>query len=346
MIDVNKTNELYKTLSNDLKITRFKNESDEIFNYRLVYTALGKWVMTLFSDRDFEESEFEQVTKTHVTITAMDVLDSFKKIDPSLLKYFPDDKKFINLIENIYLKLGYINSGLYTFKKQKKMARISIVNKCLVIDDEDKNRKMRGLGFWGDASNTNVTLDDYLLVNENAHDYTKKLILQLRFIEFNSIYGKNEIYNVERNRWEFYSEKLLDKYDFLVVKLDDGFDYKIIKKVDKQILGASVPTLYSKKSNDFNFIHEIWRIILGVCSIDNKKAKCFLRIYKDCIKIKFVGFILPSQEEAIFKCMCWPLNSCLNSSELITDISMKSAIIDLLSRLSIDIVEEEISDGE
>ncbi len=346
MIDANKINELYKTVSSDLKITRFNNESEESFRCRLVYSALGKWILTLFSDRDFEESELEQVSKTHVTITAINVIDSYKKLDPLLLNYFYDDKKLINLIENIYLKTGYVNSGYYSFKKQNKMARVAIGKKCLVIDDVAKNRKMRGLGFWGNSSNTNVSLDDFLLVDENAHDYANKLISQLKFIKFDAIYGKNEIYNIERNRWEFYSNKLLDKYAYLIVKIDDGLDYKILKKVGNDIYGASIPTLYTNQSNDFNFFHEVWRFILGICSLDGQKAKCYFKKYNDYIKIRFGGFILPLQEEAILKCMCWPLNDCLNSSEFITDISMESAIIDLLNRLSIDIVVEEFSDGK
>ena len=346
MIDANKINELYKTISNDLNITRFNNESEESFRCRLVYSGIGKWILTLFSDRDFEESEFEQVSKTHVTITAMNVIDSYEKIDPSLSNYFTDHKKLINLIENIYLKMGYVNSGFYSFKKQNRMARVAIGKKCLVIDDDGKKRKMRGLGFWGDNSNTNVSLSDYLLSNESAHDYTKKLISQLKFIKFDAIYGKNEIYNIERNRWEFYSEKLLDKYAYLIVKIDNGLDYKILKKMGNDIYGASIPVLYTNQSNDFNFFHEVWRFILGICSIDGLKAKCYFKKYNDYIKIRFGGFILPSQEEAILKCMCWPLNDCLNSSEFITDISMESAIINLLNRLSIDIVVEELSDGK
>lgn len=346
MIDTNRINELYMTISNDLRITRFNNESEESFRCRLVYSALGKWILTLFSDRDFEDSEFEQVSKTHVTITAMDVINSYKKIDPSLSDYFCDDKKLVNLIENIYLKTGYVNSGYYTFKKPNKMARIAIGKKCLVIDDNTQKRKIRGLGFYGKASNTNVSLNDYLLVNENAQDYTSKLISQLKFSKFDGIYGKNEIYNIERNRWESYPNNLLDNFTYSIIKIDNGLDYKILKKVDNERYGASIPSLYTNQSDDLNFLHEVWRLILGVCSLDGHKAKCFLKKYNDCIKIKFGGFILPFQEEAILKCMSWPLNDCLNSNEFITDISMESAIIDLLCRLSIDIVEEEFSDGK
>ncbi|CCV65552.1 hypothetical protein BN85305310 [Paracholeplasma brassicae] len=332
---------LYKTISDDLRISKYEKEDDLSYKNRLVYSAIGRWVMSLFSDRDFEEDDTSKVSKSHVTITAMDVLLSYKKVDAGLEQYFTDDRALINMIEETYQRVGYVNSGAYSFKKQSKTARVAISNKCLFIDI-DSNVRIRGLGLWGKCSESDTSLSDYLLVNEEAHIYTERLITLLQYNAFEDNVGKIEIYNTNKNKWEYYSSRIAYKAMYSIVRVDDGLDYKIIKHSNDIIYAASLPTLYTKQSTEFTFKHEVWRIILGICSINSRKARCNIRIVNnEAVIIKFNGFILPALEESILKCMAWPLNNCLNIFEYITDISMLKSIIVLLSRLSIEIVVEE-----
>jgi len=108
MIKAQDLEKLYATIANDLKIENFGNEPIINFHNRIIYSAIGKWVMQLFADRDFEEVDINQVSKSHVTISALDVLSSYKKIDDTLAYFFTDDKKFINDIEDIYVNINSI----------------------------------------------------------------------------------------------------------------------------------------------------------------------------------------------------------------------------------------------
>lgn len=340
MISQYKIKELYKTLSQDLAITQFNGETEYSFKCRLVYSALAKWILTLFSDRDFETDDNGQISKSHVTITAMNVLNSYKKIEPGLEDYFVDDKGLVNLIEDVYVRMGYINSGTYTFKTPNKVGKIRISNKCLAIDSESKIKKTRGLGLWAKPSDADMPIDGFISIKEEAEKYASLMISQLAFSAFDSEHGKLEIYNIEKNRWEPYSLKLAGRFNYSIVKVDDGLDYTVIKQIKEEIYGASLPIIYTKKSDDFYFNHEVWRILLGICSLNGAKARCYLTEKGDYLKIKFGGFILPSLEDSILRCMSWPLNNCLNISEFITDISMRDSIIELLSRFSLEIVKE------
>ena len=40
-------NDLLKTMSSDMNILRFNNETDESFTYRLCYSALGQWCLNV-----------------------------------------------------------------------------------------------------------------------------------------------------------------------------------------------------------------------------------------------------------------------------------------------------------
>lgn len=111
--------QLYDSIASDLKITRFRQETDIAFHNRLIYSAMGKWVLQLFNDRDFESDgdiigfDEEQVSKTHVLFATLEVLDMFKTLDSLLQTYFSDSSKFIKLVERTYVSLGYICSGHY-----------------------------------------------------------------------------------------------------------------------------------------------------------------------------------------------------------------------------------------
>ena len=87
-----KINDLYHTIAEDLKIYQFENESFENFQNRLIYSTLGMWILTLFSDRDFENDDLKQISKVHVTLEAQNILNSYQKIAPSIKNYFNDNQ--------------------------------------------------------------------------------------------------------------------------------------------------------------------------------------------------------------------------------------------------------------
>lgn len=347
MINKKKIDELFNTISSDLSIFKFADESEISFKNRLTYSAISKWILELFSDRDIEKEayeknsndDYEKISKSHVTISALNILNSYKKIVTELNDYFINDNKFINCIEDIYIRLGYVKSGMFSFKLQDRTGKIAIGDESLIIDANSKVNKVRGLGLWGKHSNLDIPLANYLLINTNADDYALNMISQLKYNIFEYEHGRCDIYDNQLHMWIEYSPNLARKFKYSVVKIDDGLDYKILKCIDDEIYAGSLPEIYTKGKNDFYFYHDIWRIILGICSLNGCKAMCQLMIKEDYIKVKFQGFILPLFEDALLRCIAWPLKNCLNVSEFITDISMKKTLIELLSKFCVDIVE-------
>ena len=342
MINYYALERMYKTIAEDLKIENFGNEPINDFHNRIIYSAIGRWIMQLFADRDFEDEDLNQVSKSHVTISALDVLASYKKVDTELLAYFVDDKKLINDIEDIYVALGYINSGNYAFKYPIYKNRVSFCKKTLVIDLDSNAKKMRGLGLWGKYDESiDMPIDRFLLNNSDSLTVFKNLSAKLSYSDFNSNLGKIEVYNVDKNRWDYFSEKTTSTYEYYILKIDDGLDYQLLRRIDGNYYSASIPVIYTKKSNDNIFVHEVWRLILGLCSYNSKPVSCTISNYGDKgIKFSFGGFILPFFEYAIIKCMAWPLDNANGINNFVTSISMKDSIIKLLSHLSINIVEK------
>lgn len=48
MNNLNQIEQLYLAISNDLKISKYEQEPENLFKNRLVYSGLAYWVMNLF----------------------------------------------------------------------------------------------------------------------------------------------------------------------------------------------------------------------------------------------------------------------------------------------------------
>lgn len=341
MIKQNDINRLFETMSKDMKIVQFEGEDISAFRQRLLYSGLGKWIMQLFADRDFEDEENDQVSKSHVTISALDIIRSFKKISPEAVELFKEENKTVNEIEDIYLNLGYINSGTYTFKYPTKRQKINMGQRSLIIDLDTDATRYYGLGLYGKLKDTDISLGDAYIIKDSAVDYFKKLIKSLKFENFDSSKGKIEIYNIEHNRWDFFNDKYLKEHEYSILKIDDGLDYKIVRLSGDDVFSASLPVIYCHSGTDDNFKWEVWRVILGLCAYNEKPAVAMIENYCiNGIKVSFGGYVLPFNEFSLFKCMAWPLKDSLNINEFVAAKSMEEPIISLLKHLSIEVVRE------
>lgn len=338
--------QLYDSISKDLSIGRFANESDKDFHFRLVYSALGVWALNAFRDRYIDEEN--QVSKSHVTLVLEDVLYSFLKVDPELKDYFIDIKSTVKTIEDTYINVGYVESGNYTFKIMNNKQRVALSdNFSLLIRNYLKNVKMVGLGLIKNRKKDDIDIDDFFKIKGDALSYFLNALKELRFSEFNDSFGKIEIYDIENNRWSFYNDKTAHKYEYSILRIDDGLDYRILMNRNNSLFYASLPSIYSKKEVDDFFKHEIWRIILGVCAKNSIPCKVKVSRYYDALLFELNGYILPYNEMSFIRCISWPLgNSCYskisNVKGYIVPLEYEQIMYKLLNRFNICI--EKVDD--
>ena len=346
MIRPSDIDKLYETMAKDMKISQFEGEDISSFRNRVLYSGLGKWIMQLFADRDFEEDDSNRISKSHVTISALDIVGSFQKISANALGFFGDKdkaKKAVNEIEDIYLNLGYINSGTYTFKYPDKRVRVHMGVRSLVVDLDTTMTRYCGLGIYSNSKDEDTKLEDFFVIKDNALDYFKKMARSLKYEKADLSHGKNEIYNIEQNRWDYYGDKFAKKYEYSIVRVDDGLNHKVIRIVGDELYEAILPAIYSHPGDDdLNFKREIWRLILGLCAYNNRPAAAIVDKYCDKgIRITFGGYVLPFNEYSILKCVAWPLHAALNINDFVIGEEMLGAVKIILKHLSIEILEEE-----
>ena len=344
MINFSDLDNLYVTMAKDLEIPSFSSELEDSYHARIVYSCLGKWIMQLFADRDFETISEDQVSKNHVTISGFEVLKAFKNLDGTISDYFSDkdedEEKVIKEIEQIYVNLGYINSGNYCYKYQQIFQRISLGQNSLVINSEPSIKRMVGLGIIDFHKEKDIMLNDYHLIQISSEQYFRNLIKSLKFKEFDRNYHEIKIYNVLKNKWVVFCDKELIKYKYYIIRTD-YIDYRILKKSEGELVSALLKPIYQKGSNDLNFENEVWRIILGLCAYNEMPATATIIEYcQSGIKIDLNGFLIPFNEFSLLKCMAWPLNCYSNHNNFVTYKAFKEPIVSLLEHLSIKVFDK------
>lgn len=340
MIDSQTVNRLFLTMSNDMNLKLFNDEDASSFRRRVLYSALGKWIMFLFADRDFEEDQSGQITKSHITISALDIINSWKKISNEAKEFFLNPEETVKEIERVYINIGYINSGDRTFIYPKSRQRVSFDFNSLIIDADTNVKKYYGLGIFGKPEEGDISLNDFYLIKDNALDYFKNLANNLDYEIFSQTQGVMEIYNIDYNRWDLYSENLAKKYEYSIIRLDHNLTYKIIRLSGDTIYSATLPSIYSEE--DIFFKHEVWRIILGMCAFNGKPAEAAIRDYHEKgIKISLGGYMIPFSERAILRCSTWPSRDSTDIFELIANKHIENKIIEILEHLSIKVIKEE-----
>ncbi|MCI1245490.1 MAG: hypothetical protein LKG11_06060 [Bacilli bacterium] len=341
---------LFTSISNDLGIKPFSLETESRFRCRLIYSAVSDWVLRSVRDRDIEGTEgqkdYDQVSKSHVTGIATSVLSSFKKIDDSVGDFFPksNEKDLANDLEDIYLRLGYFDSGDYAFLPSSFIRRVLITDSTsLLIDDKAQFLKMVGVGRLDKTKSGDLPLDKYFVGEASAEGSFIELSKRMNYSAFSSDErGLVEFYNSEKKRWDLFDVEKASRFPFSVLRFGH-MTYALLKWFEGKPFSASLPEIYNTTAKDINYSREIWRIILGLSANIGNPHIC--RVSTFCgdgvlLDISSSGCVLPLNELAILRCLSWPVNNCLDQFGFVTYSNFVDPILFILKRLSFIIDDE------
>ena len=352
---MNEVSKLYLSIAKDLRIPRFSTENDMEYHFRLVYSAIGAWVLNLASDRDIEDIDLRQVSRAHVTNSALTILHSFLDLDSDMNIYFhstkpsADDSWKLSLIQNImscYINLGYFDSGNYALHETYDYQRVSTSDGYdLTIDNSRVSDKMVGLGRYNVREESAVSLQTFLPGKASAVSVFKVLINTINFHYFSyELLGKIEIYDLDYHKWTLYDENIAYKYDYSLLRVDD-IDFAILKKHNGQLMISMLSEIYCKRQKNPYYYREEWRVLLGMAMYLNKPFKVVLKPhFNDGLKIDFknINFLsLPSKEENLLRAMTWPFEHCFDNLQMVTYKSFEKSLLEVFDRLSIQVIKEE-----
>jgi hypothetical protein len=350
-------NDLYATISADLGIQKFLGENDMEFHFRLVYSALGSWVLKLATDRDMDHKDLKQVSRAHVTNSVIDILNAFLSLDSLLEVYFKkrkprDDEKWklslIRYIEDCYENLGYYDFFAdYYIHETSDAKYLSVIdNHILNVDNSSDCEFMVGLGRY--VAKTKECIYDFMDFfpgTANAKSAFETIVNYVSYQKFIKDYpGQLEIYDIDKRMWSSFDMKIALKYPLSMLRVDN-LTYAILKSENGNLYMGKLPEIYNKTCKDSYFSREIWRLICGMASYLGKPFHVKIKHhFKNGIIIDFRNLniiSLPKRERIMLRAMTWPYRSCLDDLTLITYEKFRPAIEKIFNRLCIEVQGEE-----
>ena len=305
---------LYNSISSDIGLTMYSKEDEISFHSRLIYSAIGIWMLTAFKDKNAKEDD--NISKSHVTIVTSDVLNSFLALDPIQRAYFSDPNRFISLVKSTYIGMGFINSKKYVFEPIKNSFGIALSEKTSIAIEPFSGKKtmMVGLALVRDRKQEDLELRDYFLSEINAKETFKRIVKMSLFKSMSVSMGQIDLYDFEKKKWMSYSKKQALKYQYSIIRIDK-LTYKIINFNGSEILFADLPELYQKTVKDTYFYNEIWRLILGCASFLKIPFKIKLKDRDEFCLACIKGYSIPAFEKRLLLCAAWPEEFACNTKE-------------------------------
>ncbi len=347
---------VYRTISNELQILKFKGESDINFHSRLVYSALGSWILKLSKDRDSDENDTHQVSKTHVTYSALEILNAFLQMDSSLSNFYfaaskndCDEHWKISLIKNIesnYIQAGYFDSGNYSFHETQYAQRYSFKNGYdLCIDNSSSVEKMISLGTYNKHDKITKFISEFFPSKASALDVFNLLSKSLIFQPFQrEKYNNVKIYDISQYEWVPFQEEIALRYAYSFLRID--LEHRaLLKNMNGNIQYSYLPDVYQPKVEyDRIYKDEDWKLLFGMAAYIGKPFSVnIIHQNHDAVLFNFgkkVDFTIPVKEKTLLHLMAWPVANCFSNSSFITYEEMTTAIKQILSRLSMQIIEK------
>lgn len=342
--------ELKQRIESDLCINKFKLESEEQYNQRLIYSVLAMWAKTFVYGQPINSKENELgYIDTHILY----IQSNLKRIIRAYIDIFPinitwlnkDDKDLDESISNLASYI--INELKYTYNiASLGEGRVTLPpSKNIFYSGEYEqvfgsilhNREMISVG----VSQWNKKLDnkdiDKWIINLSANEYIKFMNKTFRWKEkelklnyFIFAPGKRKAYS---KCWRELKEKNIPQ-GISIVKSADKFEegYALIKKDNNSIKISELDPWYKENK-------EIYRILLALNYNNKTPAQFNVKNYED-YKILYMNTAIPSYENRIIISCSWPYGVYDNKYIRIIPNELWDIVQHKLSFLGIDLIEQ------
>lgn len=343
---------LINTMSNDLRIYRFEDESKDSFINRLFFSALGRWIIQSTLDKNFIENHHRVgVSKSYITRKISKVASEYISLFPSFRTYL--DKltieKFVARIREEYEKTGYIVStgfNEFVIASSKNMARIDDRNILIRNNMRDITTKTIGLGSFKTLALSGDIKSFFELLyipRIDAKEWTSNYIKDLRWGNSSKL-GDDTWYFDAENRNSFYNcwmDSYPEKTEIVLYKTND-WDYGFAKRKEGNILGIKIPSwLIGQQNNESEklFDNDVRRFMYGLKALKNNNAQALLTKKSDHYNLKLFN-ALPTREKAALQLLTWRKDKFTDEFNYIIPNETFEIVKRLLTNLSIEMEEK------
>lgn len=343
---------LINIMSNQLRIYKFKDESKESFINRLLFSAIGLWMIQSTLDKSYIENHNRVgVSKSYLTRKISKLVDEYISMFPMFSIYLDELStiEFVAKIREEYEKSGYIvPTGFDEFiiMSPKKIARVD--DEYIIMRNHIgvANTKAIGLGLFKKLVSNNEIQDLIQLLyipKINAQEWTSNYIKRLRWGNASKL-GDETWYFEAESKYNFYrcwTNKYPEKESIALYKTND-WDYGFAKIQDDKVIGIKIPDWLIGQGNNESeklFDNDVRRFMYGLKSLYNNNAKALLIKKTDHYYLRLFN-ALPTREKTALQFLGWRSEKYMDGFNYIIPNETFGVVKTLLLNLSIEMEEK------
>lgn len=330
--------ELVNKMSSDMNISRFQDESDEQFIYRIIYSALGQWCLSICNNITGTK---KGATKHYLTKTLHNLLDKYIELFPFISNKFIDtnnlNKNILVWIQKVYRETGYLIPEDEHYNKLADFERSIILGgQALYFGLPQKPYTVNGLGVFSSPSTYIVPLKEYLI----RDDLTSEEYFNIKFDPIDFVFR-----NIDLSFLEFFNpllnnvpslswSKSLETECTIARNIETGSYYRVIK-TEEGFMFADEPV--EEKSDSFNS-YEYRRLYYALkAHYKNPLNARIVKIDREYSKLILEGH-LPYREYFFLLLVAWPEKSAFDKTNFIIKNSLLYDVRTTLENIGIKIV--------
>lgn len=345
--------DLIKQIGEDLQLYKFINETDCEYLNRLIYSAIGVWVLHILKDRRFEDNYNRiGVSKKYITRKISKIISQYRSLFPSFNDFLNEltSTELAVIIRKNYECAGYIvpvGFDEYSILSLTKEFKVTDKFKLVRNNFDFLESKVVGLGvFMEDCTKEKVqSIDNIFYIPKlDAKTWTLEYI---RYLKWNNAVrlGENvQFFNPNSKKsfnrcWE---EKFPQYIDITLYKTNN-WDYGFARKDSSNYIGIKIPEWLIGTENNICeslFHNDVRRFMYGLKAIYENNVNVILEKKIDHFELKLLN-ALPMRELIALKFFSWNKKCYLDKCnyDYIIPCEFIEPVKYLLNKLSI-IIEE------
>lgn len=328
-------NELLSTMSTDMGIDRYSEETEEFFVYRVLYSALGLWCLRTAQNRSVDSYG---TTKHNQTIVLNNLLDQFVTMFPSVADYFRDTSNpqmsFSVFIRRVYEETGYLITNENNRNEVANYGRsVKLGEKALFFGFPMSAYTVNGLGIYTAPTRYIVPVKEFLIRdNLTFEEYFKANFDFIDFYDRNINANDLEFFNPLSNNVPSRSWENRLNTDCTMARKINYSSYHRVMKISDTLYFADEPI----ESQDDSFTsYEYRRLYFAMKAHYGTPLKATITKLDNTYSSIRLGGHLPNREYYFLLLMSWPINGVFDKVNFLTHNNLLVEIIDILTNLGI-----------
>lgn len=303
-------NTLLTTMSEDMGIFSYQNESYSSFVYRVCYSALGQWCLKTSQNL---HGDINGTSKHNQTSVVKDLILDYSEMFPEITEKFNSvndaNANFPVHIRRVYEETGYLLTDMNNKNRLANYGRgVAVGNEFLYFGEPVGQYTVNGLGVFQNTATFTNAIHDFLIRDTlTVENYFNGKYNILDFYEKDIDLSELEFFNplAKTSPSQSWSRKLCSEYS-IARKNELGPFYRVIKDSAEFIMFVDeIIDAQGDKFTDYEYRRLYFALKLYY---NNPLIATIYKIDEEYSRLRILGY-LPNREYYFLLLVSWPINS-------------------------------------